>query len=114
MYSGPSSSVKQNQEDYLLGRKKVILTPYSQDMFGNQLPSLTQSEPEISPVFSNKFDMESKAREDPLFAIKKKELDYIKKTVARKTNISNSDASKTASSRTLKGNCSKIQKQHRK
>lgn len=114
MYSGPSSSVKQNQEDYLLGRKKVILTPYFQDKFENQHPSLIQSEPEISPMLSNKLDMESKAREDPLFAIKKKELDYIKKTIAQKTNISNSNVSRTASSRNLPGNCSKIQKQHRK
>ena len=110
MYSGSSSSVKQIQDDYLLGKKKVDLNPIS---FEPANQSLTQSKSEITSLLSNKLDLESKSREDPLFTIKKKELEHLKKTVSQKFQ-SNASLSKTRSSRTFNDICPRVQKQHKK
>lgn len=81
MYSGTSTSASNVQEEYLLGKRKIHFqdAPMNSSKNSEMLSSNTSIWKASSAVSDR--DLESKAREDPLMMIKKREMEVIKRAV---------------------------------
>ncbi|KAL7746620.1 RNA-splicing factor [Sorochytrium milnesiophthora] len=113
--AGPSSAVTAEQEDFLLGTKRVdsrLASSNTGGVTGYQTATRTAStaaaEGGSAPPAINQRDLMNKIREDPLFAIKRREQDSIKAIMSNPLKVK---AIKEASSKHKK---EKKEKKHKK
>lgn len=85
MYSGTSTAATSLQEEYLLGKRKLN---FDEVKAGKIVQSIGVS---LNPSWSSKTslnekDLESKARDDPLMFIKKKEMEAAQRVISNPLN----------------------------
>lgn len=86
MYAGTASQMKTVQEEFLLGKRRIdqgIGTAASEEPVASPIGALFNNNPTINP----QREWESKMREDPLFAIKKKEKEISESLIASSERV---------------------------
>lgn len=80
MYEGKQSSI--NHEEYLLGKRITTMAEEEESTKGDFLPKQESSVSTGNVTVLEKLDYESKVREDPLFKIRKNELEHRKELLS--------------------------------
>ena len=103
MYAGPSHMNQDLQEDYLLGKKSVSslieTAPSISDLSAASGSLFMKNIEDGAGASMSERDMEAKIREDPLFAIKKREQEMLNRIMANPARAKKMVAPSNSSSR---------------
>jgi len=114
MYQGPGHNTREIQEEYLLGKRRIGDSSLSSNpLEPSASDSASASSQDPSSTLAS-LDLEAKVREDPFFAIKKREQEVIKQTLSNPLALKKFKADKTKSEKKKEKKSKKEKKEKKK